>query len=172
MGLFIKILLFLIVLALALPFVLKGPDGQPLMTLDTLKQPDFGISEIFDRLSEVSNPFSSDPDGGEWRTDGSAQPRLSGKTQVYSWRDEQGNMHFTNEPPPQGRQAKTIQVDPNINIMPAVKLPEVVPDSPPAPVVPEETSVPSVYAPEEVRRLMDEARAVEGTLQQRREKYE
>lgn len=35
--LFIKLVLFVLVLALAAPFVLKGPDGQPLLSLAALK---------------------------------------------------------------------------------------------------------------------------------------
>lgn len=37
--LFVKLMLFLLVLALAGPFLMKGPDGRPLLTLDDLELP-------------------------------------------------------------------------------------------------------------------------------------
>lgn len=89
------------------------------MTVSDLKKPVEGLSGAIERLPEVQNPFSDEPSISK-----EEKSTLSGKIKVYSWRDEQGNIHFTDQPPEGGRQVKTIQLDPNVNVMPAVKMPE------------------------------------------------
>ena len=44
------------------------------------------------------------------------------KVQVYKWRDEHGVMQFTNTPPPETRQAETVELVPDTNVVKAVKV--------------------------------------------------
>lgn len=44
--LFVKLMLFLLVLALAAPFILKGPDGRPLLSLSDLELPRFELPQV------------------------------------------------------------------------------------------------------------------------------
>lgn len=116
MNIFIKILLLLVVLAIAAPFVLKGPDGQPLMTLDDLHTPDVAIPEVVEKLPEVQNPFRGE--------EPSAGGKKSARTEIYSWKDAQGNVHYSNKPPATGIEAEKMVVDPNVNVLPLDKADE------------------------------------------------
>lgn len=43
-----------------------------------------------------------------------------GKTQVYKWVDENGVIHYSQEPPPEEAQAQSLELDPaNLNVMAA-----------------------------------------------------
>ena len=113
--LFIKILLLLIVVALGSLFFLEDEKGEPLMTVSDLKKSDMGLGGVVERLPAVKNPVTDKPIIEQ------KEDKPPEKTKIYSWKDDQGNVHFTNEPPPDKKQAKLIQVNPNINVMPAVK---------------------------------------------------
>ena len=118
MSLFIKILLVLLVIALAAPFVLKGPDGEPLMTLDEIQEPD-GVQHFVESFSQIGNPFQ------EERKDkpaSSASPHKT-RTQAYSWRDEQGRVHYSNIKPTGVAKVEAIKVNPDLNVIKADKPP-------------------------------------------------
>jgi len=168
MGLFIKILLLLVVLALALPFVLKDEQGEPLMTVSDLKQPDMGLGGLVERMPELTNPMTDKPLMAEPET------KPAKKTKIYSWEDAQGNTHFSNEPPPENQQARLIEINPNINVMPSTKIPEAKQKTASKSVAGREPlSGPdgpaSIYTPEQVDKLIEDARALEGTSQERYE---
>ena len=86
------------------------------------------------------------------------------KVQVYKWRDENGVMQFSNTPPPDGRQVQQVELNPNHNLVKAVKVP-----------VEEEPQqakhelAPSPYSVKGMKQVMDDAQAIEGMLQQRHE---
>ena len=46
------------------------------------------------------------------------------KVQVYKWRDENGVMQFSNAPPPTVSNAERVVLDPNSNLVQAVKVAE------------------------------------------------
>jgi hypothetical protein len=168
MALFIKILLMLLVVALAAPFVLKGPDGQPLMTLEKLQKPG-ALSNLMESLSEVDLSFQGD------EASKSASEK-SGKRKVYSWRDEQGNVHYSNIAPSNSGSVKTLQVDTNTNVIKMAKPAE---GQAGIMTVEEEHSptdskpgMISVYTPEGTQKLIDDARAVEDKLQERQQEFD
>jgi len=117
MGLFIKILLLLLVLAIASLFVLKGPDGQPLMTLDDIQKPE-AWSELPASIASVKMPFQGD------EVDNSASPKPA-KQKLYSWKDERGNIHYSDIAPSSTDSVKVIQVDSDINVIRMEKSQEV-----------------------------------------------
>ena len=41
----------------------------------------------------------------------------SSKDRIYSWRDEQGRLHYSNVEPTQKTGIKAVEVDPNINVI-------------------------------------------------------
>lgn len=54
-----------------------------------------------------------------------------GKTQVYKWVDENGVIHYSQEPPPEEAQAQSLELDPaNLNVM-AAPVPQEAPASSP-----------------------------------------
>ncbi len=86
------------------------------------------------------------------------------KVQVYKWRDENGVMQFSNTPPPTGGAAEQVVLDPNSNLMQAVKVPaeeEVKQEV--------EAKSPSPYSVKGMKKVVDDARGVEELLQQRHE---
>ncbi len=169
MGLF-KIFLLLLLIALAALFVLKGPDGEPLVTFDDIQYPE-SLQNLIESIPLVSNPFQDDTQNKE------AAAHASGKTKVYSWRDEQGNMHFSNIAPTETAEVETRYIDPNMNIIKMDRPADGETASMHAmPVVEQhESKAPSiiqVYTPQGVNELMDDARAIEKTLQDRKQEYD
>ncbi len=90
------------------------------------------------------------------------------KVQVYKWRDEHGVMQFSNTPPPSVSNAERVVLDPNHNLMKAVKVPEKEEKS--KEVV--ETEMPNPYSVKGMKKVMDDARGIEDMLQQRHEKQQ
>ncbi len=89
------------------------------------------------------------------------------KVQVYKWRDKNGVMQFSNTPPPNVTNAEQLVLDPNSNLVQAVKTPE---KDEPKQVVPARSANP--YSVKGMKKVMDDARGVEDMLQQRHEEQQ
>lgn len=89
---FLKIMILLVVLAGVGLFLLKGPNGEPFLTLDDFT-PDPQITDV---LAQKPEPVT-----------------------IYKWQDEDGAWHFSNEPV-DVEGVETMVVDGDINIIPAV----------------------------------------------------
>ncbi len=87
------------------------------------------------------------------------------KVQVYKWRDEKGVMQFSNTPPHTGKNAQQIELNPNNNVVSAVKVPvkEATPDSP------GDSGQPGPYSVKGMKKVMDDAKGIEQMLQQSHE---
>jgi len=86
------------------------------------------------------------------------------KVKVYKWRDKNGLMQFSNSPPPAG-EVEQIELNPNENIVQAVKVPvEEVEQKQTAAV-----ERPNVYSPKGMKKVMDDVKNVEKLMQQRSE---
>ena len=86
-----------------------------------------------------------------------------GKNTLYKWVDADGKTQYSQTPPAEKITAQKITVDPNTNVVQAVKVREV--DEP------EQTEQPqigqfdgSTYNPETVKQLMDDAKNVQKVL--------
>jgi len=90
------------------------------------------------------------------------------KVQVYKWRDKNGVLQFSNTPPMDG-QAETIELNPNDNVIQAVKIPE-------KEVVEKEvannTERPSPYSPKGMKKVMDDVKGVEDLMNKRNEQQQ
>ena len=84
------------------------------------------------------------------------------KVQVYKWRDKNGVMQFGNTPPPSVRNAQMVELNPNSNVVKAVKVP-VVEEKPEASTAVEQ---PGPYSVKGMKKVMDDAKGVEQMLQQ------
>ena len=73
-------------------------------------------------------------------------------------------MQFSNTPPPTVGNAEQVTLDPNSNLVQAVKVPEKE-----EPVASAEEGQPSPYSVKGMKKVMDDARGVEDLLQQRHE---
>ena len=93
------------------------------------------------------------------------------KVQVYKWRDEHGVMQFSNVPPATGRHAEQVVLDPNSNLMQAVKVPEKSPEKE-SPKNAGQTKLPNPYSVKGVKKVMDDVRGVEQLLKQRQDQQQ
>lgn len=120
----------------------------------------------FDPLSLIDSGFSMP--GSEFKKLQAKAPKnmsnvvTDKKVQVYKWRDENGVMQFSNTPPPAGGAAEQVVLDPNSNLMQAVKTPV---EEVPEPTA--ETETPNPYSVKGMKKVMDDARGVEDLLQKR-----
>jgi len=112
-----------------------------------------GVSEFKDLKAKVPNSLSSGV--------------TDKKVQVYKWRDENGIMQFSNTPPPTGGAAEKIELNPNKNIVQAVKIPE---KEEPKEVA--KAQSPSPYSIKGMKKVMNDAKGVEALLQKRHEEQQ
>ncbi len=150
MKLFGKLLITVLVIGMILPFtVLKGKDGKALLSFSDLKMPDLGVPSLPESI-----PLKVD----------------DGNSIIYQWKDNDGNIQFTNSPPPAGVEYSEKGYDPNTNVIQSVKLPETESESTETEKKNEITapdSITSVYSPEKINKLFDDAKNVEKLLNDR-----
>ncbi len=100
-----KLLILMLLIACVAPLIIKGPDGDPIMTLDDWKP---------------TVPASVDEVGRQLISTGkSAIP--SGQKAVYRWQYESGAWHFSDEAPP-GQDVQPIEIS-EANLMQAPEFP-------------------------------------------------
>jgi hypothetical protein len=101
-------LVLLLLLAVAAPFFIPGPNGQPLMSFDRVKRilsEQFPVARQVDRLNtkakvkagEISQKLQAPKKPEKVETPAEQPPET-----LYKWRDGDGTWHFTNRPPPEG----------------------------------------------------------------------
>ena len=127
MKLFSKLMMFVLVAALAGPFFMKGPNGRPLMTLDDLSLPSFGLPSKAAGPVEVLSGKESDA-WMQWgsgnkssatlvnATDAEGEVLQEARNTYYRWKDENGVWQFTKQPNPNTKNF-VMKVDPNANIV-------------------------------------------------------
>ena len=154
MKFFAKLMIAVLFIAVMLPFtILRGPDGDTLMSFSKFELPDFSLPGMPDG-GEITNPLGSS----------------DGKDIVYKWHDTEGNLHFTTEPPSGGIEYSVMGFDPNTNVIQAVKLPEEVEQEVEEEQESESKKVGEIgnpYSPEKIEKLIDDAKNVENLLKQR-----
>lgn len=96
-----KIIFVLIVGAIVLPMFLKGPDGQPIMSL----------SDWIPETPDISG-ISLGADSGS-----------SGSSAYYRYKDSQGNWQYSDEPPANA-EFELVEVDTNANIIQSIEQPK------------------------------------------------
>ncbi len=111
MKLFIKLMIFMVFMALAGPFLLKGPDGRPLLTLQKL-----GVPSLTQMIAMVRNGIPSPATTNTEPSHTSVAPATRGNT-FYKWQDKNGVWQFTSEPPPPPTTYNEIHTDPQANII-------------------------------------------------------
>ena len=91
------------------------------------------------------------------------------KVQVYKWRDKNGIMKFSDAPPPTVTNAEHVLVDPNKNLVQAIKIPE---KKEPEPEAVAKTKLPNPYSVKGMKKVMNEAKGIEELLQKRHEEQQ
>lgn len=97
----------------------------------------------------------------------------TGDATIYKWRDDEGVLHYTSEPPPQGAHSTVVKLDPNVNVLSAVKpaKPEAQPAKPEKQEPPAE-GLSNPYTPEGVKDIMEKAKKTQQQMQERMEQQQ
>ncbi len=160
MKLFIKLILVVLVIGLAAPFVLKDPDGKPWMNINSilpdlramLQQGKGALDQAVDKTKSLSGNDASS----------------SKKTKVHKWRDENGVWQYSDTPNPDGK-SEEMWVDPNTNLVKSTPMTTAEPKSEEnqeqkkSPHLP----VPMTVSPDKVSKLMDDAKNIQGLMDKR-----
>ncbi|GAA6151160.1 hypothetical protein [Pseudoteredinibacter isoporae] len=163
MRLFLTLLILLLVVALAAPYVLKRPDGQPWMDASELS-PDIQVNGSYEKAKlELYRWWHG------LRRDLFAD-RQSGKTRAYRWQDSEGNWHLSDTPNPAGN-SEELWVDPNVNLMPATLLP-VEEEKNTTQGEPSSVPLPMTVSPGQAQQLMQDAQKIQGLVDKRYEQLD
>jgi hypothetical protein len=190
MKLFVKLMMFLVVLALAGPFIMRGPDGRPLMSLKDLSIPDFSLpksapEELSGNEQEAYIAWSKDegkPEGPKvYVIDPKSEAPIVAQAGVYyRWKDANGVWQFSNLPNPDSPNI-VVETDPDANVLQSLSVDKIdaalgrVKEPEPGEAdeeseegglnIPLPTTIPISQVPE----LMDQARAVQELVNKRTE---
>ncbi|MEM6818697.1 MAG: DUF4124 domain-containing protein [Pseudomonadota bacterium] len=156
MKLFVKLMAFVVVLALAGPFFLKGPDGQPFWKLPT-KTADFKA------LAGRAVP----------------EPLKDTTVEVYKWQDANGQWHYGEAPPDSG-EFNLMEIDTSINAVDVEPPVSFAQESPEAESPAGENVMPSPHIsplipipdPEATRQLLDDVKAIQELADERARQLE
>ena len=168
MKLFAKVMIAVLFIAMLLPFtILKDDSGKTLMSLSDISLPDFSMPGFsmpdMPKISDAKIPASLDQD-------------LGGKDIIYKWYDNNGNIQFTSEPPPEGIEYTRKGFDPDTNVIQAVNVApkeSASDESSPnqdEPVDPGEVGNP--YSQDRIKKLYEDAKKIEKLLQQRSQDHD
>lgn len=107
--LFIKLILVLIVGGLVLPLWLKGPDGQPIMSISDWMPDVSALSKLLDKIP--STPTATDSQAAEGK-------------QFYKWQDEEGGWHYSDRAPDSALEVEVQELPQMTNTIKAVEVKE------------------------------------------------
>ncbi|MFK8016651.1 MAG: hypothetical protein AB8G17_14555 [Gammaproteobacteria bacterium] len=153
--LFLKLMLLVVVLALAGPFFINGPDGEPLLTLADVKRTvSRTVADLKNSARDVRNDVAR-----------AAGDDNAGKVEVQRWQDENGQWHYSNEAP-DDPDVETLFVDPDVNRMDPVEIKRRRATSSNGPAGLE---VPGLLTPGKARDVIEDAGAARNELEARNE---
>ncbi|MCG8668582.1 MAG: hypothetical protein MI867_04145 [Pseudomonadales bacterium] len=189
MKLFVRMMMFMVVLALAGPFLLKGPNGQPLISLKDFNIPDFSLpkapqEDLSGKEQEAWISWSKDnPQAQQPKVyiidPKSQQPMPQRPGVYYRWKDQNGIWQFSTKPNPNTANI-VVETDPNANVVQSLSNDKIdsalgrVRETAPvqgAPSAPEESSIPlpTTIPITEVPDLINQAKAVQDLVNKRTE---
>lgn len=147
MKIFIKLLFFIVILACAAPFLLKDPNGRPLLNID--KIPSLALPLLTD-IKKKSVPLLTSKIDQKKPID----------LQVYKWVDKNGVTHYSDKNSPDYN-SKLAEIKP-LNIMPAQKL--VVQENP---VISDRSVGLTTIPMQDISKLMDDTKQVKEMMENR-----
>lgn len=171
MKLYIKVLLFIVVLGVAAPFIMKRPDGRPLMSMSDLAG-DSALLKSFGHMTRLlgfnkGSVTLNGPDGDPVEL-----------TTVHKWQDEDGNWHFSDDEP-ENIASETLKINPNQNILEmndSELLKKIKGESEVASthkdLAPPADMIPGMPTLDQAKKAMENAKAVQGMLDDHYKKLE
>lgn len=177
MKIFIKFIIFVLVLGLAGPFIMRGPDGKPLMDYRKFVPNLSSVKTSIGRLwSDIGAKVSSDHNSFDSGSDSESANGVEtwGKTRVFQWQDDDGVWQYTDKPPV-GISSETIWLNPNENIVlsmgdPVSEIADEEDSDAQAPGF--ELPLPLTVSPAEVPKLIEDAKNVKELMEARNEMLE
>ena len=125
LKIFVKLMVLLVVMALAGPFFLRGHDGRPLLTLSDLKLPEFNLSLLRGsdhRSDDKPKPWiqwsrDSKPNPSQLTPQQLAELNLKEQPNIYyRWRDHNDVWQFSTLPNPHTVNY-VVRTDPDANVL-------------------------------------------------------
>lgn len=110
--------------------------------------------------------FSSQGLASNFKVPSLKRSPLQSNDQVYKWTDENGVVHYSSDAPT-AQEAKIIEVDPNTNLIQGLESVKKVPEDPPATEAQRKQPQGNVYHPATIHKLIDDAKNVQNTLNER-----
>ncbi len=149
MRIFIKFLIFITVLACIGPFMLKGPDGKALASIDKIHFP------VLPLWSDIKNKTSR-----FFNRDSNQQKLKSGNLQVFKWVDKKGVTHYSDQNNSRYRSELT-EIKP-LNILPSQQL-----ETPEKPVISDMPIGLTTIPLQSVSKLIDDTKQVKKLMEGR-----
>ncbi len=155
---FIISLIILVMLAVLLPFFLKGPDEQTLISTDNLKLPEINI-------------IKKKPKDDRQIPSAKGAKANKKKNVIYKWKDKHGVTHFTDYPNPNGPSEEIASVPSPTPGQEAKTSRKKDADTTKNPDADDISSLPfpMTISPSRVKKLKQDAEKLRDTLQQRYE---
>ncbi|WNO10357.1 DUF4124 domain-containing protein [Teredinibacter sp. KSP-S5-2] len=135
-----------------------------------------GISNYMLYLITGKSPFSASnfkvPDVSSVSSEIKKANPMGNKETAYKWTDENGVVHYSSEPPPE-QIAEKMEVNPDTNLVQGLRKEEEEvpgPQSAPAPGL----NLPdgSIYNPENIKKLVDDAKEIQNMMNERNKQME
>jgi hypothetical protein len=149
---FIISMIILVLLAVLLPFFLKGPDKQALIQPHKIKLPDINIIKT-KPTDDRRVPVAKGAKAGKK------------KNVIYKWKDKHGVIHFTDYPNPDGP-SEAIKGVPLQTVKPSPKKVTQTKKDPETDGIPT-LPFPMSLSPSRVKKLKQDAEKIREVLQQR-----
>lgn len=157
-------MLLILILAMAGPFILKGPDGHPLMN----------VKDLSAQMAVVRNGARQ---YWEWFRGKAGQTIQRGKPagaqqRIYKWKDAGGEWHYSDKINPEGS-SQEIHINPDVNVLAPVPIRSDEHVNQPAQVsrpAHENRSYPGFplsVSPGEAARLINDAKGIQGMMDER-----
>jgi hypothetical protein len=168
MFLLSALLLFIVV---GMPMLLPGPDGKPLMKLSDWVPTASSLSTVpsqFSRFFGNLKNFVEEGAQGLESLAGDSTSTESGK--LFKWKDKQGQWHFTDTPGVDAVSQFEIDLPEVANVVePPPHIPERKLSAPSGSSIPGGLPLPTTISPADIPKLIDNAKNVQGLMDQRSE---
>lgn len=106
MKLFLKLLIIVVIVAMAAPFFIKGSDGKPLISAGTFL-PEAALPESMKALLQTA-PLNTDTTTPHHNPNRNTNGE-NGETKVYRWQDAEGQWHYSDRAGQQNAEQHTIR---------------------------------------------------------------
>jgi len=98
-----KLLILMVILACVAPFLLKGPDGEPLLSTKDFKWPEFSKPKLPDVQKMVTKAKDILPEKNSFDMLEKVNPfKDKNKVKIYKWKNKEGAWVFSDQPNPNG----------------------------------------------------------------------